>query len=101
MNNQIRGGKRPEECTDAMEDGIIAVTCLRTAREVEKALASSSSSSDLTLNLVSAGGKSQTVILSGPYIYLLDSENGFVQMLNLPRTTVYIQSLPSDKSCGR
>ena len=95
MNNQIRGAKRPEGSIDAMEDGIIAATCLRAAREVEKVLASSSS--DSTQNPVSAGGKSRTVVLSGQYTYLLDSTSGFVQMLDGYQTKVYIQSLPSDK----
>lgn len=96
MNNQIRGGKRPEGSIDAMEDGTIAAICSRMA---EKALASSSN--DLTQNPACACGKKQTVVLPGPYTYLLDSENGFVQMLDLPRTTVYIRSSPSDKPCGR
>ena len=96
MNNQIRGGKRPEGSIDVMVDGTIAAICSRMA---EKVLASSNS--DSTQNPVSAGGKKQTVVLPGPYIYLLDSENGFVQTLDLPRTTVYIRSSPSGKPCGR
>lgn len=95
MNNQIRGAKRPEGSIDAMGNGTIAAICSRMA---EKAL--ESSSNDSTQNPVSAGEKKQTVVLPGPYTYLLDSENGFVQTLDLPRTTVYIRSLPSDKSCG-
>lgn len=95
MNNQIRGGKRPEGSIDVMEDGIIAAICSRMA---EKALASSNS--DLIQDHVSAGGKKQIVTLPGPYTYLLDSTSGFVQMLDLPQTKVYIQSLQSDKPCG-
>lgn len=95
MNNQIRGGKRPEGSIDVMGDGTIAAVCSRMAERVLE-----SSSNDLTRNPVCAGGKKQTVVLPGPYTYLLDSENGFVQTLDLPRTTVYIQSLPSDKPCG-
>ena len=95
MNNQIRGGKRPEGSIDVMGDGIIVAICSRMA---EKAL--ESSSNDLTQNPACAGGKKQTVVLSGPYTYLLDSENGFLQTLDLPQTTVYIRSLPSDRQCG-
>lgn len=95
MNNQMRGGKRQEGFIDAMEDGTIAAICSRMA---EKAL--ESSSNDSTQNPACAGGKKQTVVLPGLYTYLLDSESGFVQTLDLPQTMVYIRSSPSDRQCG-
>lgn len=86
MNNQIRGGKRPEGSIDAMADGIIAATCSKMTERVLE-----SCSRHLIPNHVYAGGTYPIHGLYPPYPTMWISENGIQKTPDGYLLTAYIQ----------
>lgn len=96
MKNQISGAKCRADCISVTENGITDVVYIcRTGLDLE------SFNSGSTKTPVSAGMMSRTNGWPGPFSYLHDSMNGFVQILDGYQTEVYIQSLQSVRLCGR